>query len=76
MNTLKDQLFRRLVPQQQLLVQLPGDIIDRLSSTVDPLRDGQTDLIDQPLHVHLLERTADDDVREERGGREGDHETG
>ena len=57
-------------------MQLPRDIIDSLQPRMYALRHRQTDLLDQALHVHLLERTPDDDVGEERGGGEGDDETG
>lgn len=76
MNTLHDQLLGRFVPEQQLGVQLPRHIIDRLPSRMKPLRNGQPNLLNQSLHIHLLERTPDDDVGEERGGGEGDDETG
>lgn len=57
-------------------MQLPRDIIDSLQPRMYALRHRQTDLLDQALHVHLLECAADDNVREESGGGEGHDKAG
>jgi hypothetical protein len=74
-DALDDQLLRRLVPQQQLAVELPGDIIDRLQPLMHPPPNCSSDLLDQPLHVHLLKCATNDDVRQESSSGEGYHES-
>lgn len=73
-DVLDDKMFRFLVPQQEPLVKFLSDVVDALVLAVHPLSDGLTDLLDQALHVHLLERRPDDDVREQVGRRQGHHD--
>lgn len=75
-DALELELLRLLAPQQQPLMQLPCDIINRLHARMNPLRDGIPDLLDETLHLEVFEGGSDDDVREEVGGREGDEEGG
>lgn len=74
MDTLKLQLLRLFSPQHQLFVQLARNIVDRLHPEVDPFRDGPPDLLDQAFHLEVFERRPHDDVRQERGRREGHEE--
>lgn len=75
MYALHVQLLCRLVSEQQLGVQLERNVVDALLPAVHALCDGEPNLLDQALHVHLLERAADDHVREKGGGREGNDES-
>ena len=74
MDRLKLELLRLLASKQQPLVQLLGDVVDRLQPGMNALGDGLPDLVDEALHLEVLERRADDDVREERRRRERDED--
>lgn len=69
-------LLRALVPQHQLLVQLPCDVVDALLSQPEPLADSISDLSDESLHVEVFQSGSDDGVSEKRGVGERKHETG
>ena len=75
-DVLDVQLLGRLVAQHQPLVQRPRHVVDALLVAVHALGDRMADLLDQPLHVELLERAADNDVREQRRRREREHDAG
>lgn len=62
MNRLKHQLARRLVPEQQLLVQLLRNIVDTFESAMNLLRHGLAHLGNESFHIHLLQGTADNDM--------------
>lgn len=72
-DVLDVQLLGRLVADHQLLVQRPRHVVDALLIPVHSLSDRVTDLLDQALHVELLERAADDDMREQVGRRQRQH---
>ena len=58
-----------------LLVQLPGNIVDRLLTEPQTLSDSVSDLSDESLHVEVLQRRPNDGVGQQGRVRQRQHQT-
>lgn len=73
--TLKHHLLRALIAEEKTFVQLLCYVIDTFIRAQDPLSNGLPDLVDQPVHIQILEHTRNDGVREKIRSSKREHET-